>query len=370
MTKSKTNIDLARKHLDYASAPLEDASREIQALAKEILERDKGAVDDFRFIPCSKEIEQRLIELLLLLPLSRKEEMADEERIETFRNSVPLSWRADTENRAEIVSVAAGGFGERRTLIFPAGMLLNLAFQAIRQMTDVEHFAWEENALQSGEISEVPKGIEIDIDSSLSEEYKIVAIEQLIGRMLKSKKSFDKLAIENFFGDISCRPAKSNILPTTPVSALREVEASENSKEKNVSCITDVVYFTLCYFPLSEKHLLRMCNECGRLYFPSKVSQKRCWFRSSILEDKSCKEAVRIISRDEWNAERDYRRKIAVLRKSYDMRKDNSAELLEYAIQEKENEFANHLYKYKELSAWATEYKQANKRKAGRKKGK
>jgi hypothetical protein len=311
------------------------------------------------------------MDLLVHLPLAQRDnDVSDEEKLKASKNAFIL-WRADSENSVEIVSIRLGVFGEKeRVFIFPAGMLFKLAFRAIKQRADIDYFAWESHAANEAARSQMPHHINIDVDNPLSEEYKVAAIEQLVSMLLGLEKSFDKLTIENFFGDISCRPISKQLYPTDVKSALEKVERDGYGEEKRIDCLTDALYFTLCHFPLTEKNLLRQCTECKMLYFPSKKSQKYCWFRSPVLEDMPCKEAVRIIRRDEWDAERNYNRKIAVLIKTYDMRSDESSEKFERAKVEIEEKFATHPYRYKELSAWATRYKQANKLKAGRKKGK
>jgi hypothetical protein len=271
-------------------------------------------------MPCSIEDLLQLATLLEELPLLPPivERCHDEEGNELF--FVPSFHLRLTflpkENRENILVYFPYPRTETRSYVFPLGMALNLALDALRGCYGRLVFPWEEEPKNHSEkdavgIASIVDSVNFDLGTS-NQQYKdeigqaawdverVSAIAKLIEHLIKSKEPVSRLLIERYLDtalyEIEERKSKLEDIGLA-FGGLQKGWLSSDEDEV-VTCLAHIIRFTLRSFSLMKNSsVIRYCPLCGRLFFPSKrADQKYCDYGyNPTYAGESCAQAAQKI---------------------------------------------------------------------------
>lgn len=254
-------------------------------------------------VPCSDKEEAYLVSNLMKLPIYIEDATGSSESF--LFDAYTAKLNAEMLNHSFI-----GEDSNRSALngyIFPAGMSLNLALDAIRQNIDSDKKLWEleEADLTSLEnaLAKLPQHNADNDDDIKKAALVLIALGGLLRYLLENDAgvSWEKVII--YLDEVSYRPSYDSSSHRVGKAA-STLNKDTYHHGAHIRCLTDIIYYSLLYFSIRNKRsYLRRCKMCERLFFQDNGNDKYCHFRNpgelQRKPDVSCQVAIDYIHADD-----------------------------------------------------------------------
>ncbi|BAK43303.1 hypothetical protein [Eggerthella sp. YY7918] len=263
-------------------------------IKKELLFHENGAFPgtaDRLVTPCSEKEEAYLVEKISRLPLW-----------EAYPSSFNVRLDARTDINSELLSfnyLAPGGNGDlphrkQEFYLLPAGMTMNLALAAIRNLGIFNKELWEieEADMPAPTISSDGEEIE-DMDA-----LRLFALGSLMRYLLKNVKGVHPEKVTIYLNEVpflrpSCHPSTKGVV--NAIHTLGRKPYYFYGAE--MQSLIDIVFYSLLFFSMRKnRSYLKLCPLCGRPFFQDCGTTKYCHFRNNDEwygnPELSCSEAI------------------------------------------------------------------------------